>query len=104
MAEVKKQKKVHSKADIINSVAGSLKKVSKATASEVIDMALETIKKLVVSDHKVILIGFGTFEQSARKARAGRNPQTGKEIKIPASKGARFRAGKGFKDMLNKKK
>lgn len=103
MAEVKKTKKVHSKADIISSVAGSLD-ISKATAAEIVDMTLETIKKCVVSDHKVILIGFGTFEQSARKARVGRNPQTGKEIKIPPSKGARFRAGKGFKDMLNHKK
>jgi len=104
MAEVKKQKKVHSKADIIGLVADSVKDLSKTAVAEVIDMTLETIKKAVASNNKVILIGFGTFEQGERKARTGRNPQTGKEIKIPASKGAKFRAGKDFKDLLNHKK
>lgn len=106
MAEVKKQKqnKVHSKADIIGLVANKVDSLPKTTVAEVIDTTLEVIKKEVASNHKIILIGFGTFEQSERKARTGRNPQTGKEIKIPASKGARFRTGKDFKNLLNKKK
>lgn len=104
MAEVKKIKKVHSKADIISLVAGSVTNLSKAAVTEVVDATLESIKKAVASNTKVILIGFGTFEQGERKARVGRNPQTGKEINIPASKSARFRPGKDFKDLLNHKK
>jgi DNA-binding protein HU-beta len=104
MADAKKEKKVHSKADIISLVANALEEVSKTTVAEVVDALLETVKKEVALNNKIILIGFGTFEQGERKARIGRNPQTGKEIKIPASKSARFRAGKGFKDVLNNKK
>lgn len=104
MADTKKVKKVHSKADIIGLVTESVKTLSKTAVSEVVDATLETIKEAVASDAKVILIGFGTFEQGERKARTGRNPQTGQEIKIPASKSPRFRAGKGFKDLLNNKK
>jgi nucleoid DNA-binding protein len=103
MAEVKKQKKVQSKADIISAVAGTLD-LAKVTVTEVVDAMLETIKKSIASGNRVTFIGFGTFKQSARKARTGRNPQTGKEIKIPASKSAGFRAGKAFKDMLNSPK
>ncbi len=51
----------------------------------------------------VQVIGFGTFEVKARGARKGRNPQTGKEITIPASKTPVFKAGKGLKDSVNKK-
>ncbi len=50
------------------------------------------------------MIGFGTFEVKARAARKGRNPQTGAEIKIPASKNPVFKAGKGLKDAVNKRK
>ncbi|MBQ7725289.1 MAG: HU family DNA-binding protein, partial [Lachnospiraceae bacterium] len=50
------------------------------------------------------LIGFGTFEVAKRAARKGRNPQTGKEIKIAASKSPKFKAGKALKDLVNGKK
>ena len=50
---------------------------------------------------KVQLVGFGTFEVSERSARTGRNPQTGKEMKIAASKAPKFKAGKALKDSLN---
>ena len=52
---------------------------------------------------KVQLVGFGTFEVRKRAARKGRNPQTGKELKIPASKAPVFKAGKALKDLVNKK-
>nr|MCR5830791.1 HU family DNA-binding protein [Lachnospiraceae bacterium] len=52
---------------------------------------------------KVQLVGFGTFEVSKRAARTGRNPQTGKEMKIAASKAPKFKAGKALKDLVNKK-
>ncbi len=102
MADTKKQKKVHSKADIINLVTDSVKDVSKTAVTKVIDATLEAIKKAIASDKKVILIGFGTLKQGERKARVGRNPKTGKEIKISAAKTIRFTAGKGFKDLVNK--
>ncbi|MDD6148431.1 MAG: HU family DNA-binding protein, partial [Lachnospiraceae bacterium] len=47
-------------------------------------------------------VGFGTFEVSERAARTGRNPQTGAEMKIPASKAPKFKAGKALKDIVNK--
>ena len=50
---------------------------------------------------KVQLVGFGTFETSERAARTGRNPQTGAEMTIPASKAPKFKAGKALKDMVN---
>ena len=53
------------------------------------------------SGEKIQLVGFGTFEVSERAARTGRNPQSGKEMKIPASKAPKFKAGKALKDMIN---
>ena len=77
--------------------AGLTKKdVEKAVAA-----LLETVKGEVAKKGKVQLIGFGTFEVSERAARDGRNPQTGKVMKIAASKAPKFKAGKALKDMLN---
>jgi len=56
------------------------------------------VKKSLKKGDKVTLIGFGTFSVTQRKARKGRNPQTGKEIKIPARKAPKFAAGKALKD------
>ena len=61
------------------------------------DVVAEELKK----DGKVQLVGFGTFEVSSRAAREGRNPQSGKPMKIAASKAPKFKAGKALKDMLN---
>jgi len=61
------------------------------------DVVTEALKK----GDKIQLVGFGTFEVSARAARDGRNPQTGATMKIPASKAPKFKAGKAFKDALN---
>ena len=61
------------------------------------DVVAEELKK----GEKVQLVGFGTFEVTERAAREGRNPQTGKKMKIKASKNARFKAGKALKDSLN---
>ena len=62
--------------------------------------SLELIKKSVKKGDDVTLVGFGTFTKSKRKARAGRNPQTGKEIRIPAMTVPKFRAGKEFKNAV----
>jgi len=58
---------------------------------------IDTVKKSVKKGDDVTLIGFGTFTKSKRKARMGRNPQTGKEIKIPAMSVPKFRPGSEFK-------
>ncbi len=77
-------------------------KVSQKQASEILTLTLETIEKTVSKGKKVTLVGFGTFESRKRAARTGRNPQTGKEIKIPAKTVPAFSAGKKFKEMVNK--
>jgi DNA-binding protein HU-beta len=74
--------------------------LTKTSVEEVLNASIDEIKKSVKKGEDVTLVGFGTFTKSKRKARAGRNPQTGKEIKIPAMTVPRFRAGKEFKDSL----
>lgn len=61
------------------------------------DVVAEELKK----GEKIQLVGFGTFEVSERAARTGRNPQTGEEMTIAASKSPKFKAGKALKDMIN---
>jgi DNA-binding protein HU-beta len=77
-------------------------KVTQKEAAEVLGAMIETIEGAVAKGNKVTLVGFGTFEARKRAARVGRNPQTGKEIKIAAKKVPAFSAGKKFKDMVNK--
>ncbi|MBR0465990.1 MAG: HU family DNA-binding protein [Clostridia bacterium] len=78
--------------------AGLKKKEAEKAVAAVIDSVVETLKK----GKKVQLVGFGTFETRARKARTGINPQTKQTIKIPASKNPVFKAGKAFKDAVGK--
>lgn len=73
------------------------KKDSEKALKALIDVVAEELKK----GEKVQLVGFGTFEVSERAERTGRNPQTGKEMVIPASKAPKFKAGKALKDMIN---
>jgi DNA-binding protein HU-beta len=75
-------------------------KVSKAQAEMVFSCALDHIKKAVKKGDDVKLVGFGTFTKAKRKARTGRNPQTGKAIKIPAAWVPKFRPGAEFKTLL----
>lgn len=76
------------------------KKDSEKALKALIDVVAEELKK----GEKVQLVGFGTFEVSERAARTGKNPQTGKAIKIPASKAPKFKAGKALKDTVNSTK
>ena len=78
--------------------------VSQKAAGEILSATLETIQKTVSKGGKVTLVGFGTFESRKRAARTGRNPQTGKEIVIPACMVPFFKAGKSLKDMVNENK
>jgi DNA-binding protein HU-beta len=88
------------KAQLVDKIATDAK-CTKAQAESVLDTAIESIKKAVSKGDDVKLVGFGTFSRSKRKARTGRNPQTGAEIQIPASKIPKFKAGKEFKDLMN---
>ena len=77
--------------------------VTKKEAGEVLGAWISTIQKTVSKGGKVTLVGFGTFESRKRAARIGRNPQTGKELKIAAKKVPAFSAGKKFKSVVNGK-
>ena len=87
------------KAQLIEKLALDAK-VSKTHAENLLDCTLENIKKAVKKGDDVKLVGFGTFTKAKRKARTGRNPQTGKAIKIPAAWAPKFRAGAEFKAMV----
>ncbi len=87
------------KAELIEKIAAGAG-LSKAQASKALDATLDAIKGALKKGQKVTLVGFGTFAVSRRKARKGRNPKTGEEIKIPAMKVPRFTAGKAFKDAI----
>ena len=88
------------KAELIDAVASSAD-LSKASATEAVDAVVDTITESLRSGDSVTLVGFGTFEVRARAARTGRNPQTGEEIQIKASKAPAFKAGKALKDAVN---
>ena len=77
--------------------------VTKKLASDVLSATIDAIQTSVKKGNKVTLVGFGTFESRKRAARTGRNPQTGKEIKIAAKTVPAFSAGKKFKELVNKK-
>jgi len=77
--------------------------VTQKEAAEVLSALVETVQSAVAAGNKVTLVGFGTFERRERAARIGRNPQTGKELKIPATKVPAFSAGKRFKTVVNGK-
>lgn len=89
------------KEELVKAIAGKTKLSQKSTG-EVVSTLLETIQKTVSKGKKITLVGFGSFEARKRAARTGRNPQTGKEIKIPAKKVPAFSAGKGFKELVKK--
>jgi DNA-binding protein HU-beta len=78
--------------------------MSKKDTESVISAFLETIQRNVADEEKkVALVGFGSFVPKERAARKGRNPQTGEEISIAASKSVGFSVGKSFKDRINQK-
>ena len=84
--------------DTIVEKTGETKKATEAT----LNAFLETVVSALQKGEKVQLVGFGTFEVRERAKRKGRNPQTGEEIVIPASKAPVFKAGKNLKDNVNK--
>ena len=89
------------KLDLVNAIAKEAD-VSKKTAEAALTAVLDSIKDALVKGEKVSLVGFGTFETRKRAARKGRNPQTGKEMKIAAKTLPAFKPGKALKDAVNK--
>ncbi|MBQ9246320.1 HU family DNA-binding protein [bacterium] len=87
------------KEELVKEVAKKAK-VSQKAAADVLSATIETVQKTVAKGKKVTLVGFGTFEARKRKARTGRNPQTGAAIKIAAKTVPAFSAGKKFKDAV----
>ena len=87
------------KTELINAVAES-SELSKKDSTRVVDSVMETITTALKDGEKVEIIGFGSFSVTERAARKGRNPQTGEEIEIAASKAPTFKAGKKLKDAV----
>lgn len=87
------------KAELIDAVAANAD-LSKAAAGRALDATLEAITKALKKKDTVTLVGFGTFSVRKRSARIGRNPKTGEEIKIRASRVPGFKAGKALKDAI----
>lgn len=87
------------KAELIDKIAAGAG-LTKSDASKSLDAALDAIKAALKKGQKVTLVGFGTYSISKRKARKGRNPRTGAEIKIAACKVPKFTAGKTLKDAV----
>lgn len=80
------------KSELIDFIAKEAK-ITKAAANEAVDSFIKSVTAALKKGDKVALVGFGTFSVAKRAARVGRNPQTGREIKIAAKKVAKFKAG-----------
>ena len=88
------------KKELIESIAGAAD-ISKAAAEKALNATLTSVADALKKGDKVTLVGFGTFSVAKRGARTGRNPQTGKSIKIPAKKVAKFKADLGRTSQLS---
>lgn len=87
------------KADLIAQIATEAD-MPKAKAEKALKAFVTGVTTSLKKEESVTLVGFGTFSVSRRAARKGRNPQTGDEIRIPATKSPRFKAGKSLKDAI----
>ncbi|MGA2526243.1 MAG: HU family DNA-binding protein [Smithellaceae bacterium] len=85
------------KADLVDVMAKEAE-ITKAAAALALDAYVDAVTKELKKGGRIGLVGFGTFSVAKRKAREGRNPQTGKAIKIPAKKVVKFKAGKELAD------
>jgi DNA-binding protein HU-beta len=90
------------KSELVERVSADAE-LSKVQAERAVQAFVDAVMAEVKAGRKVSLMGFGSFNPTSRRARKGRNPQTGAEVKIPASKGVRFSAGASFKTLLNTK-
>ena len=90
------------KADIAEKVRQKIGAISHREALVAVETFLEGIKNALAKGEKVSIVGFGTFRVKTRQPRVGRNPRTGTEIQVPAKKVPYFKAGKEFKEAVNK--
>lgn len=88
------------KSELIAEVAAKAE-ITKKDADAAVSAVIDTITEALVKGDKVQLVGFGTFEVRERSARTGRDPRTGNNIEIPASKAPAFKAGKALKETVN---
>jgi DNA-binding protein HU-beta len=88
------------KQDLVTAVANGAG-ITKTDATRAVDAIFEAIEGALKTGDDVRLVGFGSFSVTERAAKTGRNPRTGAEIKIAASKAPKFSAGKGLKDAIN---
>ncbi|WP_281167137.1 HU family DNA-binding protein [Algicola sagamiensis] len=95
------EENVMNKSELVASIAQQAD-ISKADAGRALDSLMQTTQDALAKGDDIVLVGFGTFTVSERNARKGRNPQTGEEIQIPASKLPTFKAGKALKEAVNK--
>ena len=89
------------KAELVEAIAAKTG-LTKADANRALDATFEVITKALKKGERVPVAGFGTFNVSKRKAREGRNPQTGAKVKIAARKAVTFKAGTALKEVVNK--
>ncbi len=87
------------KKELIDSIAASTGE-SRRLVADVVDATIEEIQKQVKKGEKVTVPGFGTFSRRQRSARTARNPRTGEEVKVKATKVPAFKPGAGFKDFV----
>ena len=87
------------KADLVERIAQEAA-ITKRQADKALDTLMDSIQEALTKGDTVTLVGFGTFSVMSRAARKGRNPQTGREIFIPASKTPKFKAGKGLRQAI----
>ena len=90
------------KSELVAAMAAK-SELSKKDAEKALKAFTEVVSEKLKKGEKIQLVGFGTFETTKRAARKGKNPQTGKAIKIAAGTAPKFKAGKGLKDAVNKK-
>lgn len=88
------------KTELISAMAEHAQ-LTKVDTGKALDALLASVASTLKADDSLVLVGFGTFSVKARSARTGRNPQTGQEITIPATRVPTFKAGKTLKDKLN---
>jgi DNA-binding protein HU-beta len=87
------------KAELIDAIAAEAN-ISKSDSKKALDAFISSVSKALQGGNKVSLVGFGSFDISERSARTGRNPQTGKEIKIEAKKVVKFKAGADLNNVV----
>lgn len=88
------------KAELVAAIAEKTE-LSKKDSEKALKAFIDVVTEELTKGEKIQLVGFGTFEVTERAAREGRNPQTGKTMKIEASKAPKFKAGKALKDVIN---